>query len=332
MAEFFNMVFLGNSLKQWLVAGAFVLGGLAAGKLCSLLTMGILKSFCKKTKTDIDNLVVNTLKQPLAVLVLLLGFVIGLRDLNMGQALRLWTGRALTSLFIVIITWALARIIDQVILRVIPENENRIRPLLRKFFGLVLWLIAAALILRTIGYNVSALMAGLGLGGAALALASKDTLANFFGSITVFVDRPFRLNDRIRIGSYDGVITEMGIRTSRLRTLENRVVFIPNSLFAAQPIENISVQPNIKVAQTIQFKSENGSEKIAQGIAIIRETAAAVPGLEGNASTGLVAIGGVSCQVSFVFYVSKRADYNETLTRLNMELFRRFEEAGIRLV
>ena len=332
MAGFLDTVFLDNSLRQWFVAGAFILGGLAAGKLCSLLTMGILKSFCKKTKTDIDDLVVNTLKQPLAVLVLLLGFAVGLRDLNMGQTLRLWTGRALTSLFIVIITWALARIIDQIMLRVIPENENRIRPLLRKFFGLVLWLIAAALILRTIGYNVSALMAGLGLGGAALALASKDTLANFFGSITVFVDRPFRLNDRIRIGSYDGVITEMGIRTSRLRTLENRVVFIPNSLFAAQPIENISAQPNIKAAQTIQFKGENGSEKIAQGIAIIRETAAAVPGLEGTASAGLAVIGGVSCQVNFVFYVSKRADYNETLTRLNLELLRRFEEAGIRLV
>jgi MscS family membrane protein len=202
---------------------------------------------------------------------------------------------------------------------------------IRKFFSVIIWIIAIILILRTIGYNVNALMAGLGLGGAALALASKDTLANFFGSITVFFDRPFRMNDRIKIGGYDGVITEVGFRTSRLRTQENRTVFIPNSLFASQPIENISVQPNIKVIQTIRFKGDNGSKKIERGLEIIREIAADDPGLEGKATAGLISVGGLNCQANFIYFVSKKADYNETLNRVNMEILRRFEEAEIRL-
>jgi MscS family membrane protein len=187
------------------------------------------------------------------------------------------------------------------------------------------------LVLKTLGYNVTALMAGLGLGGAALALASKDTLSNFFGSITVFLDRPFRLNDRIKISGYDGVITQMGIRTSRLRTQENRTVHIPNSLFAAQPIENISAQPNVKVIQAIGFKSDNGSEKIQRGLEIIREIAAAEPELEGKPFVGIAALGSPNCYANFIYFVSRKADYNETVNRVNMEILRSLEEADIRL-
>jgi small-conductance mechanosensitive channel len=114
--------------------------------------------------------------------------------------------------------------------------------------------------------------------------------------------------------------------------MENRTVFIPNSIFASQPIENISVQPNIKVIQTIGFKGDNGSEKIERGLDIIREIAAADPGLEGKAMAGLISVGGFRCQANFIYFVSKNADYNETVNRINMEILRRFEEAGIRLI
>jgi MscS family membrane protein len=174
-------------------------------------------------------------------------------------------------------------------------------------------------------------MAGLGLGGAALALASKDTLANFFGSITVFVDRPFRLNDRIKIGAYDGIITEMGIRTSRIRTLENRTVFIPNSLFASNPIENISAAPSIKVSQTFNLKGENGPDKIEKAVGILKEICSTLPGLEEAPQAGLVSVGGANCPVSLTFFVSPRADYSETVSRVNLAILRRFAEEGISL-
>ena len=337
MGDVLTTVIFNNTVRQWLIAAAYIAGGLAAGKICSLLLRSLIKAL-KKTKNTIDDLLIAAFKRPLALLIFLAGIAIGVRELWLHETARLWIDRALDSLFIIIITWALTRAADSLIVSFVPANgtkslnsETRIQPLLRKFSNCVLWIIAAVLILRTIGYNVSGLMAGLGLGGAALALASKDTLANFFGSITVFVDRPFRINDRIRIGAYDGVITEMGIRTSRLRTPENRTVFIPNSLFASQPIENISAQPNIKVAQTIGFKSDNGKAKIERGIEILRQVAAADPGLEGTAVAGLVSVGGLTCQANFVYHVSKQADYAETVNRINMELLRRFEEEAIKL-
>jgi MscS family membrane protein len=336
MDGFLARLFLGNAVKQWLFSAAFILGGLAAGKICSLIMHAILKHLCRKTKTDLDDLLVAVLERPLGITVFLVGMSIGLEGLRVHETVDLWIDRVLESLFVGVIAWAVSRIFRTMISRQGPlgsprGTETDIRPLLRKFCDTVIWLVAGTLILRSMGYNVSALMAGLGLGGAALALASKDTLANFFGSITVFVDRPFRLNDRIKIGAYDGIITEMGIRTSRLRTPENRMVFIPNSLFASSPIENISAAPNVKVSQTINLKGENGPDKIEKALGILKEICSTLPGLAELPQAALVSVGGANCQISLTFFVSRQADYGETVSQVNLTILRRFADAGISL-
>jgi MscS family membrane protein len=340
MDEFLNYVFLNNSVKQWLTAAACILGGLAAGQIGSLIIAGILKNLRKKAGQQQEGMAANLLRRPLVLLCFLCGLALGFAGLRLHEALRLWLDRGLRCFFIVLAAWTLGRAADTLIRRYVPprgidplgKSEIEIQPLLRKFFNILAALVAAVLILRTLGYNVSALMAGLGIGGAAVALASRDTLSNIFGSITVFLDRPFRINDRIKIGDYDGFITEMGLRTSQLRTLENRVVFIPNSLFASSPIENISAAPHAKLTQTIRFRGDNGSEKIARGISILREIGTNTEGLEGSPVAGLVSAGGLICSATFVYFISKKAVYMDTVNRVNLEILRRFEEEGIRLV
>jgi MscS family membrane protein len=340
MDDVLDLVFFSNSVKQWLIAAFFILGGLAAGKIGSLIVAGAVKAVHKKTGRPVDDMASALLRRPLDLFLFLCGIALGLAGLRLHETVRLWADRIVGSVFIVIIAWALGRMLDALILRYVPrgglsplaKNETGIQPLFRKFFNILVMLIAAALILRTMGYNVSALMAGLGLGGAAIALASKDTLSNILGSVTVFMDRPFHINDRIKIGDYDGFVTEMGLRSSRLRTPENRMVCIPNSLFASTPIENISAAPNSKITQTIRFRGDNGSEKIARGIEILREIGSSTEGLEGSPAAGLVSPGGVICQATFVYFISKKAVYMDTVNRVNLEVLRRFEEAGIRLV
>jgi MscS family membrane protein len=338
MDEFLARIFLNNTVRQWLISAAFVLGGLGAGKLCSLFMRVILHYVCRKTSTDIDDKLVAALERPLGIAVALGVAGAGIRGLRLRAGVHLWTGRILQSLFIVIVAWAFVRVLNTLIHRLAParglsplgNGEVDIRPLFRKFGNAVIWLIAGALILRVLGYDVSALLAGLGLGGAALALASKDTLSNFFGSITVFVDRPFRLNDRIKIGAYEGIITEMGVRTSKLRTLENRVVSIPNSLFAANPIENISAAPSVKASQTLALRGD-GAVKIEEALGILREICSTLPGLEGTPQALILSVGGAGCQVSLTYFVSREADYAAAVNRVNVEILRRFAEAGISL-
>jgi MscS family membrane protein len=336
MEGFLARIFFGNTVEQWLLSAAFILGGFVAGKIFSLIMHGILKYLCRKTKTDLDDSLVSVLERPLGITVFLVGAAVGFNGLSMHETVDLWVDRILESLFIVVIAWSVSRIFRMLVSRQAPLDSSRgieadIRPLLRKLCNTVIWILAGTLILRSMGYNVSTLMAGLGLGGAALALASKDTLANFFGSITVFMDRPFRLNDRIKIGAYEGLITEMGIRTSKLKTPENRTVFIPNSIFAASPIENISAAPNIKVIQTFNLKTENGPDKIEQGLKILTEICSTLPGLDEVPQVGLLSVGGANCQVSLTFFVSRQVNYNETVSRVNLTILRRFAEAGINL-
>jgi MscS family membrane protein len=260
--------------------------------------------------------------------------------------MTLWTDRILSILLILVLALGLNRILGALVDHYVPtigtgklpRGEAALQPVLRNFFKTLVWIIAAFLVLRVLGYNISALLAGLGLGGAALALASKDTLSNFFGSITVFVDKPFRMGDRIKIGDYDGVITEIGIRTARLRTMENRTVVIPNSLFAATPIENVSAAPNTKVTETLKVHGDCGADKLEEALALLRDIHRDLPGLDGACLAdpapvaGLAAVGTIFCQITFVFYIAKGADYWGTISAVNLAVIRRFKEAGIRLI
>jgi MscS family membrane protein len=338
MGDVMRSVLLGRTILQWVLAAAFIAGGFAAGQICSRVVSAMLKRLCARTESALDDLIVAGVRPPLVAILTLGGIRLGLGRLGLGSAFLLWADRGLQISLILLFALALSKIAGALVLHYVPEKadhpllkgEAALQPVLRKFLAALVWIIAAFLVLRVLGYNISALLAGLGLGGAALALASKDTLSNFFGSITIFVDKPFRINDRIRIGNYDGVITEIGIRTSRLRTLENRIVVIPNSLFTASPIENVSSAPSTKITQTLKLHGDNGSEKLGQALELLR--AIRVEGMEGDCAAGLAAIGGIVCQITLVFYIAKGADYWGTINGVNLEILRRFKEAGIRLI
>jgi MscS family membrane protein len=338
MGEWGDFVFLGPSIKQWLFAAAFGAGGFILGKICSGILAAALKAIRGKGKAPIDGGIIRALRRSLWILISIGGFALGFRALNPRDPIRPWGDKIAASLFIMVIASGISRVIDAFIARLIPEKgsgttpELSALPVLRRLGKTLVWIIGGILILRILGYNISALLAGLGLGGAALALASKDTLSNFFGSITVFVDRPFRLNDRIKVSGYDGVITEMGLRTSRLRTMENRTLIIPNSIFAANPIENVSAEPNTRVSQTLYARRDNGPEKIALGVSLLRDICLEAEGTDGDPAAGLAAIRGIACHLTLVYYVAKGANYLDTVHRINMEILRRFEEAGICLV
>jgi MscS family membrane protein len=333
-----DIVFLNNSLRQWIYAAVFIAGGYTAGKICSFILIRLLRRISVKAKRTVDDLLIASLKKPIAVLFFLAGLFFALGALSLPQTAVLWKDRVFSALFIVVVAWALSRVLNALIRRCKPYlsgaavNQADLQSMFQKFCSILFWIITGVLVFRALGYNVSALMAGLGLGGAAIALASKDTLENFFGSITVFVDKSFKINDRIKIGDYDGTIIGMGIRTSKLRTLENRTVSIPNSLFIATPIENISSAPNFKVVQTVRLRGENGPEKIEQALVILKEIAASAPGLEGSPAVGLLSAGGLVCPVTFIYFVSKKADYMDTVSRINLTMLSRFRDEGIKLI
>lgn len=129
--------------------------------------------------------------------------------------------------------------------------DDQLAPLATKTLKVLVIIIGFLVILQNFGVNVTALLAGLGLGGVAIAFAAQDTVANVFGTITILLDSPFKLGDRIKVADVDGIVEEVGFRSTRIRTFYNSIVSIPNSVVAKEKIDNLSLRNNIFRFRTI---------------------------------------------------------------------------------
>jgi MscS family membrane protein len=265
-----------------------------------------------------------------------------------SEELRLWGVKIIFCLCVILVTHILTTIFRKFIERHFHPLSISINALsdgthfthielgkiIKTSVAVVLWIIAIILIVRTLGYDVSAILAGLGIGGAAIALAAKETLENFFGSISVYVGKPFHVNDRIRILNqadtvFDGFIVDMGLRVSHIKTLDNRIITIPNSFFTKYPIQNVSSEPHTKITETINIRRDNNYEKLKEAIAILRTLQPAAGELGAPSVASLSTVGFGLYKITFIFFIAKGADYWGTINEVNLEVVKKFEEAGI---
>ncbi len=118
------------------------------------------------------------------------------------------------------------------------ENENQLFPIINRLLKAVIWVIGILYILEYIGVNVITLLTGLSIGGLALALAAQDTVKNLIGSVMIFIDKPFQIDDWVIFNDIEGAVEEIGIRSTRIRTFENSLVYVPNSLLSDNIVNN----------------------------------------------------------------------------------------------
>lgn len=136
-------------------------------------------------------------------------------------------------------------LIDHITRKKQSQLGDQLAPLATKTLKALVVIIGTLVILQNFGVNVTAILAGLGLGGVALAFAAQDTVANFFGTITILLDSPFRVGDHIKIIDVEGTIEEVGFRSTRIRSLTNSVITLPNSVVAKEKIDNITERRGI---------------------------------------------------------------------------------------
>jgi MscS family membrane protein len=339
MQDFLEMTFLGIAAVRWLQAAAYIVGGFVVGVVASWICKNILARLFAKTKTRVDDILLAAIQKPLVAIIFFLGIRMGIDTMTIEPGVAPWINKAIAIMIACAVAYALQKLLDGLIEEyLVPyvhksegNLDDQLLPILRKTVGIVVWVIAILFAIKTAGYDIGALLAGLGIGGVAIALAAKDTLSNFFGSVAIFVDRPFMINDRVKVAGYDGTVVEIGIRTSRLRTLDNRVVTLPNAVFAAGAIENVSSEPSTKIASVLELDPAIGSAGAARAAAAMREVAAAQPGLDEGTVAALTGFGESSYKFTFVVFVKKGADYFGTLDALNLALLARLEEEKLPL-
>ena len=180
---------------------------------------------------------------------------------------HLWVTSALTLLLIVAITFLAWRSLD--VLSLAAERkalqtksrlDDQLIPLARKFLKITVAVLVGVVMVERLGFPTTSLIASLSVGGLALALAAKDTVANLFGSIVVFTDQPFQVGDGIKVGAVEGVVEEVGLRSTRIRGLDRTMATVPNQQFTSSAVVNLSERPN----RRINFEVGIGYEATAQ--------------------------------------------------------------------
>jgi MscS family membrane protein len=203
-------------------------------------------------------------------------------------------------------------------------------PVLGKTFKVFVIIIGVLTTAQHLGIPVTSILAGLGVGGVAVALAAQSSLANIFGSIVILTDRPFRVGDQVQIGEVVGSVETIGLRSTRIRTLEGHLVTMPNKTVADGNIINISQRPTIRQLFTISLTYGTTPEKMREALAVLREIMQQHP-LTHDCIVNWRDYGPHSLDI-FVAYWCKTTDYKQFLAaveEINLEIKRRFDAAGL---
>ena len=196
---------------------------------------------------------------------------------TMNGALRNFFIRGFWAIFSFVVLWGLFRCIgalDGVLHRISERTGSNVNELLtnliRKALKIIIGSIAVLFIFQNIlGLDITALLAGAGVVGLAVAFAAQNTIANFISSIMVIMDKPFTVGDRVRINGVDGCVEEVGLRSTKIRALDGNLFALPNSIVADNPIENITRRPNIKYAFDITLTYNTPPEKMREALNIL---------------------------------------------------------------
>jgi len=281
------------------------------------------------------------LRGPLRVLLAVAGFRAALELAPPATLPRLFFERALAMMLALGLAWMGTVVVDLFAerwrVRLDPRVDGlsySVLPLGRQIFKLALFLFAILGVLSVWGYNTSTIVAGLGVGGLAVALAAQKTIENLFGGISVIGDRPVLVGDVCRFGNETGTVMHIGLRSTRIRTADRTIISIPNSQFSSMALENISSRDKIWFHQTFNLRRDTTSDQLLQVLTSVREILKTHPKVEtGKLPVRFVGVGPYSLDVEVVAYIST-ADYDEFLAlqqELLLGMLQAVEKAGTAL-
>lgn len=282
----------------------------------------------------------ENVRMPLDVFAIVLGIYFALVFTVSDEAAVAMLSRAIGIVFWCAVFWLVIIISDSVFGAVANKLGQRsakstanLVSFARRVVKVILLLIAVLSVLTNCGVNVNSIMASLGIGGVALAFASQDTIANFFGSVSIIIDRPFIVGDLVKTSSAEGTVDAIGFRSTRIRTANKTVITIPNSVLAKDSVENFSKRNTRKVVQTIGLTYSTTADQMESIMADLRASISEIEGVSrrDGVSAEFCDFADSSLNVEIVYYTSKtdRAFYMATRRRVNLAIMRIVEKHGL---
>ena len=247
--------------------------------LLSKLTLWALMKFFVKHDSDrqTKGRIVEIIKRPMLLTLIAYAIDICVSIAYYPAPMPIKFANFLTITFVVAVTWLVLSVLNgygMVLINELTKKSGRkeVINLILKIIYFIIFVIALLIVLSKLGFNVSAIIASLGIGGLAVALATKDILANFFASVMLLFDNSFSQGDWIVCGDIEGTVVEIGLRKTTVRTFDNALIFVPNSKLASDPIRNWSRRKmGRRIRMLIGIKYSATTEQIKKCVEEIKQ-------------------------------------------------------------
>jgi MscS family membrane protein len=285
--------FLDMSLWRWIALAllAVLVGGLS--KLLSPLVLRLGEPALKRIAPRINWSLLESFLAPLQLVLAVAVFRAGVEWIEPSARVRPYLERGVALLFFLGLAWLGMRIVDLIIRRLAVVLRSRrqsfsysVLPLASRVLKITILLLMIAAVLSNWGYNTTTIVAGLGVGGIAIALAAQKTIENFFGGVAVVSDRPVAVGDFCKFGDRMGTVEDIGLRSTRIRTLDRTLVTVPNGQFSSMTLENFDQRDKMLFHFTLNLRRDTKPDQVRALLASITKTLAEHPKLE----TGLIPV------------------------------------------
>ena len=230
----------------------------------------IIKQFTKKTKVTFDNEFIRILEYPLIIFLSVIFILSSISIFNLSENVINIINKIGKVILVGLGTWFLYSLIGifykQILVPFSKKSksnlDDQIFPLIRKGLRFILLILAGIYVLDIFGVNITPLLAGVGIGGIVFSICCTKILADVFGGISLLLDEAYFLGDRIQVGDLIGTVTDIGLRSTKIRTFDNNIVTIPNSVIANSNIENYNSKSKFKVRFYLRLTYKTSVEKI----------------------------------------------------------------------
>ncbi|MCC7429621.1 mechanosensitive ion channel family protein [bacterium] len=261
--------------KLFFSLAVLVLTFLIKKTFSSIIGKRLLK-IVEKTASKYDDIIINAIIPPIKVFITLTGLYYAIFYLDLHYPKRISINPFLFKIYTVALStvsvWCFFRLTDFVIeifkvnlaKKSSSEEElsKQLVPMLHQVLKIIVISLGGILVVQTLGYSVGSLLAGIGIGGLAIALAAQETLANLFGTVVIVVTKPFKVGEMIKFNNYEGTIESITFRSTQIRSLSRTLITVPNKMITSEAIENLSAMEKRRVRFTIGLTYSSSSEKI----------------------------------------------------------------------
>lgn len=327
--------FLGNSASAYIWAFAIFIAVFIAIKVIKNIALRYLRKISKKTKNDFDDLIVEITKNINKITYIIIALYFSFPHIGMASYLRKGLHYALILAVVYEIVRGVQTIIDYAVKKIISKKEGKAGDgHAIKVFGVIVkaavWIGAIILILQNFGFDVSSLIAGLGIGGIAVALAVQNILGDLFSAFSMYVDKPFEIGDFIIVDDKMGIVKKIGIKTTRITALQGEEIIIANHDLTSSRVQNFKKMQKRRIQFTFGVLYETPKEKLEKIPDMVKEIIDDAELAEYDRAH-FKSFGGSSLDFEAVYYVLT-GDYNkymDTQQEINLALFDKFEKEGI---